>query len=76
MHTLWPRCVERRIHKSLSHYVSDRNVQRTPGNSPPVKPWATTIIGAAGSRFSLKGGVKSTPIVPPSGRRINLLRKG
>ena len=42
---------------------------------PPVRPWETSIIGASGSRLWLKGGVKSIPRVPPSGRRMYFLRE-
>ncbi len=41
---------------------------------PPVTPCETSIIGASGWRLWLKGGVKSMPRVPPSGRRMYCLR--
>ena len=40
---------------------------------PPVRPCKAIIIGVSGSRSWLKGGVKSMPRVPRSGRRMYFL---
>ena len=42
---------------------------------PPVTPCETSIIGVSGWTLWLKGGVKSMPRVPPSGRRMYFLRE-
>jgi hypothetical protein len=61
--------------RSLGAQATARMSRTYDSCEPPVRPCETIIIGASGSRLWLKGGVKSMPRVPPSGRRMYFLRE-